>query len=170
MALKRYARQGDLIFRSPASSHFFLSEQGTALIACVVRSWLCKISRVCGLRKKIPGHRCGRGPRLQDLRHTFATKRLVECLPLRPPDAPPVVIGWVGIPCFSAHQRHFHCGNRFEDSPPACTTFINASVHNGFVNPTQPSHFEVTLAGNVVLVSGRIFVAFGPRHVARRCV
>jgi integrase len=78
VALECYARQRDIIFRRPDSSHFFLSEQGTALIAGAVRSWFCTISRSCGLRKKIPGHRCGRGPRLQDLRHTFATRRLVE--------------------------------------------------------------------------------------------
>lgn len=78
VALKRYACQRDVIFCSPDSSHFFLSEQGTALIAGAVRSWFCKISRSCGVREKIPGHRYGRGPRLQDLRHTFATKRLVE--------------------------------------------------------------------------------------------
>jgi len=78
VALERYARRRDLIFHSPDSSHFFLSEHGRALIAGAVRSWFCTISRSCGLRGKIPGHRCGRGPRLQDLRHTFATKRLVE--------------------------------------------------------------------------------------------
>jgi integrase len=77
-ALKRYARERDRIFRHPGSSFFFVSERGTALDLGTVRRWLCKISRACGLRKKAEGHRCGRGPRLQDLRHTFATKRLVE--------------------------------------------------------------------------------------------
>ena len=77
-ALKRYARQRDRIFRNPSHSFFFVSDRGTALDLGTVRRWLCKISRACGLRKKAEGHRCGRGPRLQDLRHTFATRRLVE--------------------------------------------------------------------------------------------
>jgi integrase len=77
-ALKRYARQRDQMFRNPGSSFFFVSDRGTALDLGTVRRWFCKISRACGLRKRPEGHRCGRGPRLQDLRHTFATKRLVE--------------------------------------------------------------------------------------------
>jgi integrase len=77
-ALKRYARQRDQIIRNPGSSFFFVSDRGTALDLGAVRRWFCKISRACGLRKNPGGHRCGRGPRLQDLRHTFATKRLVE--------------------------------------------------------------------------------------------
>jgi site-specific recombinase XerD len=77
-ALKCYAVERDRIFRHPATSFFFVSERGTAMELGEVRRWLCKISRACGLRKKAKGHRRGRGPRLQDLRHTFATRRLVE--------------------------------------------------------------------------------------------
>lgn len=77
-ALKRYAVERDRIFRIPSISFFFVSERGTALKLGEVRRWLCKISIACGLRKKAKGHRCGHGPRLQDLRHTFATRRLVE--------------------------------------------------------------------------------------------
>ena len=77
-ALKHYAHRRDQIFRHSASSYFFVSDRGTALDLGRVRQWFCKISRACGLRKKVEGHRCGRGPRLQDLRHTFATKRMVE--------------------------------------------------------------------------------------------
>lgn len=77
-ALKRYAVERDRIFRIPSTSSFLVSERGTRLKLGEVRRWLCKISRACGLRKKAQGHRCGHGPRLQDLRHTFATRRLVE--------------------------------------------------------------------------------------------
>jgi len=77
-ALKRYAAERDRIFRIPSIAFFFVSERGTGLEMGEVRRWLCKISRACGLRKKSEGHRCGHGPRLQDLRHTFATRRLVE--------------------------------------------------------------------------------------------
>ena len=77
-ALRHYARERDRVFRHPGSSLFFVSDRGTALDLAAVRRWLCKISVACGLRQKAEGHRCGRGPRLQDLRHTFATRRLVE--------------------------------------------------------------------------------------------
>lgn len=77
-ALKQYARARDRIFGHPRSSLFFVSEHGTALDLSAVSRWLCKIPVACGLRQKANGHRCGRGPRLQDLRHTFATRRLVE--------------------------------------------------------------------------------------------
>ena len=77
-ALKRYSRERDRIFRNPVSSFFFVSDRGTALEMGAVRRWFCKASRSCGLRKQSDLHRSGRGPRLQDLRHTFATKRLVE--------------------------------------------------------------------------------------------
>lgn len=77
-ALNRYARERDQIFRPPGCSSFLVSDCGTASDLGTVRKWFCKISRACGLREKVQGHRCGRGPRLQDLRHTFATRRLVE--------------------------------------------------------------------------------------------
>jgi len=78
MALKHYVRRRDQLFCHHGETGFFLSDHGTALDAKTVRRWFCQISRNCGLREKSKGHRCGRGPRLQDLRHTFATKRLVE--------------------------------------------------------------------------------------------
>lgn len=76
--LQRYAEKRDQTFHNAGSTFFFLSDRGTALDLGTVRRWLCKVSMRCGLRKQTAGHRCGRGPRLQDLRHTFATKRLVE--------------------------------------------------------------------------------------------
>jgi integrase len=36
------------------------------------------LSCAVGLRTPLQGRRWGRGPRLQDFRHTFATRRLVE--------------------------------------------------------------------------------------------
>jgi integrase len=37
-----------------------------------------RISRAVGLRPATEARRVGRGPRLQDFRHTFATRRIVE--------------------------------------------------------------------------------------------
>lgn len=77
-ALKHYALERDRIFRHSGDSCFLVSERGTTLDLGTVRRGLNKISRTCGLRTNAKDHRCGRGPRLQDLRHTFATRRLVE--------------------------------------------------------------------------------------------
>ena len=78
VALENYARLRDRILPHRRSSSFLVSDGGTALDLSTVRRWFCEISRACGLRKKTEGHRFGRGPRLQDLRHAFATRRLVE--------------------------------------------------------------------------------------------
>jgi integrase len=77
-ALGKYARERNRTFPLPCCSAFFVSDRGTALDLGAVRRWFCKVSRSCGLRKGPEGKRCGRGPRLQDMRHTFATKRLME--------------------------------------------------------------------------------------------
>jgi integrase len=76
-ALKTYIRERNRIFPVPCSSAFFVSDRGTALNLGNLRRWFCQISRSCGLRKGSVGKRRDRGPRLQDLRHTFATMRLV---------------------------------------------------------------------------------------------
>ena len=78
VALENYARVRDRLLPHRCSSSFLVSDHGTALDLGAVRRWFCKISTACGLRKPAGGKRCGRGPRLQDLRHTFATRRLVE--------------------------------------------------------------------------------------------
>jgi integrase len=77
-ALENYVRERNRLFPLPCSPAFFVSDRGTALDLGAVRRWFCKISRSCGLRKDPGGKRCGRGPRLQDMRHSCATKRLVE--------------------------------------------------------------------------------------------
>lgn len=78
VALKHYARERDRIFPHALSEFFFVSGSCSALDLSTVRRWHCEVSRVCGLRNPADGRRSGRGPRLQDLRHTFATRRLVE--------------------------------------------------------------------------------------------
>ena len=77
-ALRRYIRERDRIFRNHSTPFFFVSDRGASLDMGSVRRWFCKVSRACGLRRRVDHRRCGRGPRLQDLRHTFATRRLVE--------------------------------------------------------------------------------------------
>jgi integrase len=77
-ALKHYVHRRDRILGDPICSYFLVWERGNRLDLRIVRKWFCKISKACGLRNRTEGHRCGRGPRFQDLRHTFATRRLVE--------------------------------------------------------------------------------------------
>ncbi len=78
VALRNYARVRERSLPRGRTSSFFVSDAGTALDLGTVRRWFCEISIACGLRKASGAKRHGRGPRLQDLRHTFATKRLVE--------------------------------------------------------------------------------------------
>ena len=77
-ALGKYTRERNGVFPLPCCSALFVSDRGTPPDLAAVRTWFCKISRSCGLRKDPEGKRYGRGPRLQDIRHTFATKRLME--------------------------------------------------------------------------------------------
>jgi integrase len=77
-ALGKYARARHRTFPLPCCAAFFVSDGGKPLNLGVVRRWFCEISRACGLRKGPEGKRYGRGPRLQDMRHSFATKRLMD--------------------------------------------------------------------------------------------
>lgn len=78
VALKSYARLRNRVFPEGRGSSFLVSDAGRALDPGTVRRWFCEISVACGLRKAPQGKRYGRGPRLQDIRHTFATRRLLE--------------------------------------------------------------------------------------------
>lgn len=57
---------------------FFLSEQGTRLTDCCVRYNFALVCKNIGLRPAQKFHRPGRGPRIHDLRHTFAVQTLVN--------------------------------------------------------------------------------------------
>ena len=77
-ALQRYAEHRDTICLRPRSSAFLLTERGTRVHAVAARRTFAVISCAIGLRPPMVGRRRGRGPRLQDFRHSFATQRLVE--------------------------------------------------------------------------------------------
>ena len=59
---------------SPA---FLVTEQGSRLRASAVRRTFANLCKDVGLRPLAHPRRTGRGPRLQDLRHSFATRRLI---------------------------------------------------------------------------------------------
>ncbi len=77
-ALQRYAQQRDALCLRPRSSAFLLAERGMRVQGSAARRTFAAISCAIGLRPPSVGRRLGRGPRLQDFRHSFATQRLVE--------------------------------------------------------------------------------------------
>ena len=60
------------------SEAFFICERGTRLQGGTVRRTFAKLTRTVGLRAVVAGRRISRGPRLQDLRHSFATRTLID--------------------------------------------------------------------------------------------
>ena len=72
--LTEYSRLRDRFFSSPRCPSFFVSEKGTRLTNWSVRRTFVKLSREIGLRGPHDSH----GPRLHDLRHTFAVKTLLR--------------------------------------------------------------------------------------------
>jgi integrase len=72
-ALQQYEDFRGKIYPKPKTDNFFISEQGTSLTYWTVRGTFVKLSRQIGLRGPHDSH----GPRLQDLRHSFATRTLL---------------------------------------------------------------------------------------------
>jgi len=70
-------RRNEVCGRRPVDG-FFVSESGTRLGDYAARRTFAKVSRAIGLRAAAGGRRIGRGPRLQDMRHTFATRKLID--------------------------------------------------------------------------------------------
>ena len=77
-ALASYAQQRDTLCPRRRSEAFLVSEQGRRLQDYTARRTFAKLSVTIGLRKPVEGRRIGRGPRLQDFRHTFTTRKLLE--------------------------------------------------------------------------------------------
>ncbi len=72
--LIKYNKLKSHIFPRPNSSSFFLSERGIRLTHWSARHTFIKLSREIALREQCDSH----GPRLHDLRHTFAVKTLIK--------------------------------------------------------------------------------------------
>jgi integrase len=77
-ALQDYAARREALGRGTRTPAFLLSERGRRLTGSAARSMFARLSRAVGVRSATGSHRVGRGPRLQDFRHTFVTTRLVE--------------------------------------------------------------------------------------------
>jgi site-specific recombinase XerD len=77
-ALRRYAKQRDRLDRRRVTEAFLVSERGQRLTPSSTRKTFATLSRAIGLRPPATKNRSGRGPRLQDFRHCFATRRLIN--------------------------------------------------------------------------------------------
>ena len=75
--LKEYVRKRDrLLGYTP--DPFFISDKGIRLTDCPVRYNFALIGKMIGLRTEQPFHKHGVGPRIHDLRHTFAVKVMIN--------------------------------------------------------------------------------------------
>ena len=75
-ALKQYAEIRDRLFPAPSTPAFFISERGRRISVHAAHYNFAKVSQQVGLRMPAKYH--GRGPRLHDLRHRFATRTLIQ--------------------------------------------------------------------------------------------
>ncbi len=73
-ALLDYQRYRDRIYPRAKTASFFLAEHGRRLNKETVRETFVKLSRQIGLRGPCQSH----GPRLQDLRHRFAVRTMLN--------------------------------------------------------------------------------------------
>ncbi len=77
-ALAEYAGRRDEIHPKIPSGTFFVADNGRALEPHAVRRTFAKLSVTIGLRAPAAERRIGHGPRLQDMRHSFATLVLLN--------------------------------------------------------------------------------------------
>lgn len=76
-ALVAYARFRDMVLSRRDTPAFLVTVHGARLVPCTARRTFAKLCKDVGLRPLGHPRRAGRGPRLQDIRHSFATRRLV---------------------------------------------------------------------------------------------
>jgi integrase len=77
-ALRRYANRRDRALPALTTPAFFVSERGRRVTDWATRYNFAKASRAAGLRVPAEGFRLGHGPRVHDLRHSFAARTMVD--------------------------------------------------------------------------------------------
>jgi integrase len=75
--LTAYAKERDRLLEARPES-FFVSDRGKRLTDCAARYNFAVVCQTIGLRQVQKFNRHGRGPRIHDLRHTFAVRTLVS--------------------------------------------------------------------------------------------
>lgn len=78
VALAGYSTQLAALGLERRCDRFFVDRRAACVKAGTLRRAFARLCVAAGLRQPAAAKRLGRGPRLQDLRHTFATRRLVE--------------------------------------------------------------------------------------------
>lgn len=78
VAMIAYAAFRDTVHPRRETSAFFVGARGLRLRRDTTRHTFALLCQQVGLRPPMTRPRIGRGPRLQDIRHTFATRRLIE--------------------------------------------------------------------------------------------
>lgn len=76
-ALATYAKFRDTVRPRRDTPAFLVTQRGSRLGPSATRRTFAMLCQTVGLRPRRT-RRSGRGPRLQDIRHTFATRRLIE--------------------------------------------------------------------------------------------
>ena len=66
------------MFHEPRTKHFSFPSAARGLKVLRFAVPFAKISRTVGLRAAVENVRIGHGPRLQDIRHSFATRTLID--------------------------------------------------------------------------------------------
>ena len=74
--LTSYARERDRLL-GRASEAVFIGENGRRVSEHAARAAFAQVGRRIGLRRAEPHKRHGRGPRIHDLRHTFAVRTMI---------------------------------------------------------------------------------------------
>jgi integrase len=77
-ALAAYATTRNALPASRDSPAFLITARGRRLGASALRRTFGRLCQIVGLRSRRHARRVGHGPRLQDMRHSFATRRLIE--------------------------------------------------------------------------------------------
>jgi len=77
-ALGAYAKIRDTVQPCRDTRAYLITDRGSRLCGSTTRRTFAMLCQAIGLRPKLGARRVGRGPRLQDFRHTFATRRLIE--------------------------------------------------------------------------------------------
>lgn len=77
VALQRYAAGRDALMPQHQTPAFLVSARGRRVHPCAAQRTFAKLTQTIGIRAPKEGRHVGRGPRLQDLRHTFATRRIL---------------------------------------------------------------------------------------------
>jgi integrase len=77
-ALAAYAKFRDRVRPNHDTPAFLVAGRGTRLGPSAARRTFARLCQDVGLRPRLHDRRIGAGPRLQDIRHTFATRRLIQ--------------------------------------------------------------------------------------------